>query len=516
MKSRLLALVVALLVLMPAAALADGTEVSRSHQATPGIPFVGLPTGEYAGHASGTTVYAGALSGALGASAASSVESGQVSGPIPSGPVGDPSHNYPFFSARQDLASYGYTEQEFFFSGTTISGPYTSRRLVRRPTSAARFSGTVFVEWLNVSGGYGADALWLRSADQILRNGDAYITVDAQTAGLYTPNTGLKAFSPTRYERLHIPRIGAFLFEPGAYGIFAQALQTIRHPRGANPLGGLHLKTVVATGTSQSAGALLAYSSTLGVAFPRLVDAYLITALSTTTVERALGPALGLTLGLPAIPLTSASFPYIVTTQGVPVFALNTETDPSFLRLPDTMTFRTWEVAGSSHADYDASLQVNALVRRDLNLDAPADPGCNAPTLSRIPFRYAQNAALLHITRWARTGTPPPSQPGFLYTITGTIVRDSDGNALGGVRLPEQDVPTATNRGDNSGPGLCGLLGQHIPFTPDRLRELHTDHASYVQQVRAATEHAVTAGVLLPADASEVIATADAANIPPQ
>lgn len=139
------------------------------------------------------------------------MEPAQVIGPIPSGPVGDPSLNYPFFSALQDLGSYGYTEEEFFFSGTTFGGPYTSRMLVRRPTSPARFSGTVFGEWLNVTNGYDLDGLWLRSADQILRDGDAYIGVSAQTDGLCTPHniglktprdTGLKAFNSTRYEPL--------------------------------------------------------------------------------------------------------------------------------------------------------------------------------------------------------------------------------------------------------------------------------------------------------------------------
>ncbi|MEO7193673.1 MAG: alpha/beta hydrolase domain-containing protein [Pseudonocardiaceae bacterium] len=438
-----------------------------------------------------------------------SVESAQVRGPIPSGPVGDSSHNYPFFSALQDLASYGYTEEEFFFSGTTFGGPYTSRMLVRRPTSPAQFSGTVFVEWLNVTFGYDVDALWVRSADQILRDGDAYIAVDAQIEGL----SRLKGFNPKRYECLDIPNTGKSILESGAYGIFAQALQTIRHPLGANPLGGLPPKTIVATGNSQSAGTLWIYSSTFGITFPTLVDAYLITGLSTITLE--------LGLGLPPIPATSASFPFIVADHHVPVFILNTETDPSFHRsMPDSATFRLWEVAGSSHLDHDSWCQIQRLAQRDLDMDALSGLPCavSTSTLSRIPFRYAQNAALVHITHWARTGTPPPSQPGFTYTSTGTIVRDSDCNALGGVRLPEQDVPTATNRGDSSSPlkPLYGFLGQYQPFTPERLQQLYPNHTVYVQQVRAATERAVAAGVLLPPDASEVIATAEAANnIPP-
>jgi Alpha/beta hydrolase domain len=491
-------------------ALATGLVIGAAGTASANERSAGPPV-TMAPRAGEVPTWVTATTAAPGASLTSSkngVESAHVSGPIPSGPVGDPSHNYPFISAGQDLTGRGYTEQEFFLSGTTFGGPYTSRMLVRRPTSPARFSGTVVVEWLNVSAGYDLDPLWENSADQILRDGDAYVGVDAQIEGVYTPKTGLKAFSPARYAPLQMPRIGTFVVEPGAYGIFAQALQTIRHPRGADPLGGLPAKTIVATGTSQSALALLIYSSTVGVTIPGLVDAYLITALSTGTAAHA--------LRLPETILTSASPPFIVADLGVPVLLVNTETDPSPLRLmPDTRTFRLWEVAGSSHVDYDGWLRLHALSRRDLNLDVPADPGCAAPPLSRIPFRYAQDAALVHITRWARTGTPPPSQPGFTYNGIGTIVRDSVGNALGGVRLPEQDVPTATNRGDNTGPGFCFLFGQHISFTPERLRALYPNHASYVQQVRAATARAVAAGVLLPADADEVIAAAQAANVPP-
>ena len=44
--------------------------------------------------------------------------------PIVTGPIarktaaGDPAHNYPFFSALEDLNTRGYVEQEYFYSGT--------------------------------------------------------------------------------------------------------------------------------------------------------------------------------------------------------------------------------------------------------------------------------------------------------------------------------------------------------------------------------------------------------------
>src|SRR6516225_11930782 len=71
-----------------------------------------------------------------------------VTGPIPANaPPGDPSHDYPQLATALDLASLGYVEEEYFFSGTanvyntpplttaTIvsSGhPYESRLIVRR------------------------------------------------------------------------------------------------------------------------------------------------------------------------------------------------------------------------------------------------------------------------------------------------------------------------------------------------------------------------------------------------
>src|SRR5262245_26484734 len=95
--------------------------------------------------------------------------------PLPSiaGPVGGPGPPS-LDSTTFSLAPFGYVEEEFFASGTAtsyVSDPilstdgkwsaspagsatYTTRLLVRRPTTRRRFNGTVVVEWLNVSGGF--------------------------------------------------------------------------------------------------------------------------------------------------------------------------------------------------------------------------------------------------------------------------------------------------------------------------------------------------------------------------
>lgn len=57
------------------------------------------------------------------------------------------------FEQRAGLDEYDYVMEEYFFTGT--SPAYTTRMVVRRPRDPAKFSGTVFAEWCNVSGGRG-------------------------------------------------------------------------------------------------------------------------------------------------------------------------------------------------------------------------------------------------------------------------------------------------------------------------------------------------------------------------
>src|SRR3954454_13086332 len=63
---------------------------------------------------------------------------------------------YPLWDSYFDLAPFGYEEQELFVSGTarSLSGataPYTTRVIVARPKDAAKFNGTVLLDWVNVT-----------------------------------------------------------------------------------------------------------------------------------------------------------------------------------------------------------------------------------------------------------------------------------------------------------------------------------------------------------------------------
>ena len=88
------------------------------------------------------------------------------------------------------------------------------------------------------------------------------------------------------------------------------------------------------------------------------------------------------------------------------------------------------------------------------------------------------------------------------------IARDSLGNALGGIRLSQQAVLTATNTGVNSGPALCRLLGMFQPFDNATLQGLFPDHKTYVVQVIQATVDNLKAGFIVPEDAVAAISEA--------
>ena len=90
-------------------------------------------------------------------------------------------------------AAAGWIEQEFRISGSAtryrLTDPaadaepidaghrYTTRLLIRRPNEAVRFSGTVVVEWLNVSTGQDLDFVYAATRELIVRAGHAWVGV---------------------------------------------------------------------------------------------------------------------------------------------------------------------------------------------------------------------------------------------------------------------------------------------------------------------------------------------------
>ena len=429
-----------------------------------------------------------------------------VIGPIPAMvPPRNTSHDYPFFATPVDLARYGYIEEEFFLdgaanrystppltTGSIIDGGhwYRTRMLVRRPTSASNFNGTVLMEWLNVTAGYDLDAVWLQLHDHLIRRGYAWVGVSVQQLGIHHPATGLRAWSPNRYGTLDVTEGGAILDDSLSYDIFSQAAQAVRSPVGVDPMGGLQVNQIVATGASQSAYRLAVYHNSIHP-LTEIFDAY----------------SLGVGGGL------------LRTDLEVKVFKVLTETDlvmlnQAAMRQPDSDHYRRWEVAGAAHFDFYIAQQTAPLRYRDGM--PPAMTDCTLTPFSRIPLRNVMSAATDHLVRWVTDDVAPPHAPDIELAAFGppvVVARDSFGNALGGIRLSQHSVPTATNTGINSGPEFCYIYGSFEPFPGAQLSALYPNHGSYVGQVARATDENLERGFLVIEDATATVQEAAQSDI---
>ncbi len=455
--------------------------------------------------------------------------------PIPKveGPITGPS-SPSIIGTSFNLAKVGYQEDEYFISGTATSyrlkgaapadgrwkvtpnsrASYKTRLLVYRPSDPKKFNGTVVVEWLNVSAGSDTAPDWIGDHTELIRQGFAYVGVSAQALGvnggtsvLQIGGSGLKKVNPKRYGTLHHPG------DAYSYDIFSQAAQAIRHPRGASPLGPLKPKALIADGESQSAFFLTTYIDAIAPV-AHVYNGYF--------VHSRWGGGTSLSGSL-----TLGVHEPFRTDLGVPVLAFETETDlvVGYVgdRQPDNRWFRDWEVAGTAHADdYITIIGMSDNGRSNVAGDIVTEDtplaiiGCTSPPNSG-PQHWVLDAAISRLNRWVRTGTAPPHAPRLELTSGAhpVIRRDSLGNALGGIRTPELDVPIAalTGTAPAGASETCSLFGSTTPFDQATLTSLYPTHADYVTKFDAAARRAVKAGFILPADASQIEAAAAASSV---
>ena len=424
-----------------------------------------------------------------------SVAAPSVTGPVAStSPVGDPAHGYPFLASDVNLAKAGYVEEEYFISGqatrynangtttatvTSTGHPYSTRIVVRRPTSAAKFNGIVIAEWMNVSNSWDQEVDWFQTHEHLIQEGYVWVGVSAQRVGLHSA-TGLRLWSPSRYGALDVTAGNTITDDTLSYDVFSQAVKAVRSPAGLDPLGPLAApEYVIATGHSQSAGRLRTYANSVQP-LSNILDAVILH-----------GGGGAMRTDLPT-----------------PIFRINSEGDISFgigngARAADSPTFRNWEVAGASHGDWKLITDYGPLRKRDQGTYPGGYPGepntCTLPSLSRIPQHMVQNALTDHTFRWVAYGIQPPSAP-VITTATptgGAITRDSLGLAQGGIRLSQQEAATRINSGTNSGGGFCALDGSSLPMTDAQLATLYPTVQSYVDKVVATTLDNVAKGYIV-------------------
>jgi hypothetical protein len=264
---------------------------------------------------------------------------------------------------------------------------------------------------------------------------------------------------------------------------------------------------VIAIGESQSAFRLVTYIDAVHPV-ARVYDGFLVH-------SRGAG---GANLSEAPQPVIAVPRPARIRTDlRVPVLTFETETDILTLlqfygdRQPDGPRFRLWEVAGTAHADTYTLVVGNSDLgdspaAADLVITSTPLPGlieCARP-INSGPQHFVLDAAIRALARWVRHRTPPPRAP-RIEVAPGpppAIVRDAHGNAVGGIRTPQLDVPIATLSGEGqTGSILCILFGTTSPFDAATLAALYPDHEAYVSAFDRATRRALRAGFLVPADA---------------
>ena len=441
----------------------------------------------------------------------------EVPAPAVEGPITGGTFDRPFnpIANPEDIEGAGYSIEEFFLSGeathyapapgTTLgadglwdvvpngSEPYRTRLLVVRPLDPRDFSGTVVVNWLNVTSGF---EIASGTEPRVFAEGAAWVGVSAQRHGLeglapgIVPGLGggLRAWDPVRYGSLDIAD------DKLSYDVFSQAgLVVGPHRPGAgspgDPLGGLRVKRLIASGASQSAHRMAVYYNAIQP-LHRLYDGFLID--------------LNFGVGAPLAPGIATPGTRLRGDLEAPVLIRNSETEAEAIfpwRQPDSATFRFWEVTGTPHAGRFGFARVDLITEREFGFPLVRLP-CDAPT-NVLFFDDVLNAGFHHLHRWIQGGAPPPSLPRI--TITGespAIVRDEHGNGLGGIRLPELEAPTATHLGANTPPNLfCRLAGASIPFSRATIDALYPRRRDYVWRYVRAAKVGRKAGFLLREDA---------------
>jgi hypothetical protein len=387
--------------------------------------------------------------------------------------AGDLGH---MFGQSQGIGDYGYEEHEFFFTGT--SPAYTSRMVVHRPSDPAKFSGTVFVEWFNVSGGIDFAPAWALDREYFMREGHVHVGVSAQAVGA----NALKNVDRTRYAAISHPG------DTGADAIFSQAGVALRSQTALLLGPDMPLRALIASGQSQSAMRLTGYVNNVQPT-AKVYDGFLLHS------------------GLGLAPNGNPPVPVFV------VFTMNEGNG----RVVDGPNLVEWEVAGATHND--AHLMAKGTeVSGDVGV-----PGiqCSKP-VNDFPAYRVYNAAYDWLHRWVRNGERPPAGAPLESAPAGGLRVDANGNALGGVRIQDIEVPIATHSLTNApadpldiiGNLACGLGGSVVPFTEQRLLELYPTHEVYLQKYTHAADKALAAGYLLRADYDAAIEAAKKAPIP--
>ena len=491
-----------------------------------------------------------------------------VSGALPevSGPIPVTADSKPFLYAQKSLDGVGYVEEEYFLSGIAnvydwagsghtvkvVAGPgkYVTRILVMRPRDATKFGGNVEVTVLNAS--LNLDFGGPTDFAQMVKQGDVWIGI---TTKAVTANA-LKKFDPTRYASLDwsnpaspadrcaqptmIPTymagdkatLDAMLksgvksswpeFEDGlVWDMLGQLGLLLKSEQRGSVLPGFSKPWVYMTGVSQSAIYIRTwiagfhdryrtadgkpvYDGYLGIVGPAMI--------------RMNQCAADVALEDPIQKLTPPDSPFISLSSEGEMWQAR------YTHQPDRFTAKggivTYEVAGASHRggnvpglapDTISFASLPDLMKAGFKMPDAAGVAKLFPA-GAVPndfiWQPLERGAFHNLELWVRQGVKPPQAPGIALDASHEVRRDSNGNAIGGVRMPYIEAPVASYTGYLTAGGMGGVTGAKKPFAPDVLKSLYPDHAAYVAKFSAATDRLLAGRWISSEDAAAMKAAA--------
>ncbi len=458
-------------------------------------------------------------------------------------------NSYPFISADRavDLSRYGYVEEEFFQTGTAniydedaagkllvsvADAPYTTRILVRRPVDKAKFSGNVMIEILNASAMFDIDRDWILTWRKLVRDGDIYIGVTSKGHVV----DALKRFDPERYAAINWanptperkgPESTTFDFmQAYELGLFwdmlvdlAKELRKDESP--LNPIHGFGKNWLYLAGWSQSGSYLARIINSFAYLPENCVNGPLFDGYFNT------GSGAGNKVLNSYIHSSRMAFggrpggAHMLVTKE-PLIAVNTESENRSSGFwhgdadEPEYKFRTWQIPCSSHDTkytlltyYDNLVEDLRKAGVALEWEGVAENGEPLDT----PYEPIFCAAFKALTDWARYGIPAPHADPIKTRMTfeptdKTMAlvanqKDAFGNALGGIRHPAADCPTATYQSytDHAdGESIQMMFGTAKPLPKEVLKGLYGSLVEYRRLVAQSTDEAISKGFILAED----------------
>ena len=181
--------------------------------------------------------------------------------------------------------------------------------------------------------------------------------------------------------------------------------------------------------------------------------------------------------------------------------------------------YRLYEIAGAAHSGpFPAGQPATADLSR-AGFEAPDATLC-VEDRSEFPLGYAFNAIWQQFGERLDLGTPMMGVPRIEVDAAAAPVPDANGNAQGGWRLPNLDVPLASyagvstpRDGDARAARVCALTGAVKRYDQALLKQLYRDRSEYLRRFNAAVDLAVQERRMVVEDAAPLKA-ATARSVP--